>query len=73
MLCKVCSKEINTPIFETIGNQMVRCLSCVGLLQANNEDRCNSCQRPVWKDNYYKIDSLFYCSERCKKRPLKII
>ena len=38
MLCKVCSKEINTPIFETIGNQMVCCLSCVGLLQANNED-----------------------------------
>ena len=71
MLCKVCSKEINTPIFETIGNQMVCCLSCVGLLQANNEDRCNSCQRPVWKDNYYKIDSLFYCSERCKKKAVK--
>ena len=71
MLCKVCSKEINSAIFETIGNQMVCSLSCVGLLQSNNEDRCNTCQRPVWKDNYYKIDSLFYCSERCKKKAVK--
>ena len=71
MLCKVCSKEINTAIFETVGNQLVCSLSCVGLLQANNEDRCNTCQRPVWKDNYYKIDSLLYCSERCKKKAVK--
>ena len=73
MLCKVCCKGINSAIFETIGNQIVCSLSCVGLLQSNNDDKCNQCQRPVWKDNYYKIDSLFYCSERCKKRPLKII
>jgi hypothetical protein len=71
MLCKVCSKEINTTIFETVGGQIVCCLSCVGLLQANNEDKCNECLRPVWKDNYYKIDSFFYCSEKCKKKAVK--
>ena len=71
MLCKVCTKEINTPIFETIGNQQVCCLSCVGLLQANNEDKCSECQRPVWKDSYYIINSLFYCSEKCKKKAVK--
>ena len=71
MICKVCSREINTTIFETIGNQLVCSLSCVGLLQANEEDKCNECQRPVWKDNYYKIDSLFYCSEKCKKKVVK--
>ena len=71
MLCKVCSREINSPIFETIGNQIVCSLSCVGLLQAIEEDKCNECQRPVWKDNYYKIDSLFYCSEKCKKKVVK--
>lgn len=71
MLCKVCTKEINTPIFETIGNQLVCCLSCVGLLQANNEDKCSECQRAVWKDSYYIINSLFYCSEKCKKKAVK--
>ena len=71
MFCKVCSREINAVIFETIGNQVVCSLACVGLLQSNEEDKCNECQRPVWKDNYYKIDSLFYCSERCKKKVVK--
>ena len=71
MFCKVCCKGINSAIFETIGNQIVCSLSCVGLLQSNNDDKCNQCQRPVWKDNYYKIDSLFYCSERCKKKAVK--
>ena len=71
MFCKVCSREINVGIFETIGNQIVCSLSCVGLLQANEEDKCNVCQRPVWRDNYYKIDSLFYCSEKCKKKVVK--
>ena len=71
MLCKVCSKEINTAIFETVGGQIVCCLSCVSLLQANNEDKCCECLRPVWKDNYYKIDTFFYCSEKCKKKAVK--
>ena len=71
MFCKVCSREINAATFETIGNQIVCSLACVGLLQSNDEDKCNECQRPVWKDNYYKIDSLFYCSERCKKKVVK--
>ena len=71
MFCKVCSREINAVIFETIGNQIVCSLACVGLLQSNEEDKCNECQRPVWKDNYYQIDSLFYCSERCKKKVVK--
>ena len=71
MLCKVCSREINTTTFETLGNQIVCSLSCVGLLQANEEDKCNECQRPVWKDNYYIIDSKLYCSEKCKKKVVK--
>ena len=71
MFCKVCSKEVNSSIFETVGNQLVCSLACVGLLQAISEDKCNICQRPVWKDNYYKIDTLFYCSEKCKKKAVK--
>ena len=71
MLCKVCSREINTTTFETLGNQIVCSLSCVGLLQAIEEDKCNECQRPVWKDNYYIIDSKLYCSEKCKKKVVK--
>ena len=71
MFCKVCSKEVNSSIFETVGNQLVCSLACVGLLQSNEEDKCNECQRPVWKDNYYKIDTLFYCSEKCKKKAVK--
>jgi len=66
MFCNVCSREINSPFLETVGNQFVCCLSCVGLLESNNEDKCNQCQRPVWKDNYYIIHSKYYCSEKCK-------
>ena len=25
----------------------------------------------MWKDNYYKIESFFYCSEKCKKKTVK--
>ena len=71
MFCNVCSREINSPFFETIGNQFVCCLACVGLLEPNNEDKCNQCQRPVWKDNYYIIHSKNYCSEKCKKIAVK--
>ena len=71
MFCNVCSREINSPFFETIGNQFVCCLACVGLLEPNNEDKCNQCQRPVWKDNYYIIQSKNYCSEKCKKIAVK--
>lgn len=66
MFCNVCSREINSPFLETVGSQFVCCLSCVGLLESNNEDKCNQCQRPVWKDNYYIIHSKYYCSEKCK-------
>ena len=66
MFCNVCSREINSILFETIGNQFVCCLACVGLLESNNEDKCHECHRPVWKDNYYIIDSKNYCSEKCK-------
>ena len=71
MFCNVCSREINSPFFETIGNQFVCSLACVGLLEPNNEDKCNQCQRPVWKDNYYIIQSKNYCSEKCKKIAVK--
>jgi len=71
MFCNVCSREINSPFFETIGNQFVCCLACVGLLESNNEDKCNQCQRPVWKDNYYIIHSKNFCSEKCKKIAVK--
>lgn len=71
MLCKVCSKEIISPKLETIGNQVVCCLSCVGLLVSNEEDKCDNCQRPVWKDNYYIFNSKNYCSEKCKLTVVK--
>ena len=71
MICNVCSRETNTSRYETIGNQIVCCLSCVGLLVANDEDKCDNCQRPVWKDNYYIIDSRNYCSEKCKLTAVK--
>ncbi len=66
MFCNVCSRDINSPFLETVGNQFVCCLSCVGLLESNNEDKCSQCHRPVWKDNYYIIHSKYYCSEKCK-------
>lgn len=45
---------------------MVCSLSCVGLLKANEKDSCHYCKRPVWKDNYYKINNNIYCSDICK-------
>ena len=71
MLCKVCSKEIISAKYETIGNQLVCCLSCVGLLVSNEEDKCDNCQRPVWKDNYYIFNSKNFCSEKCKNTAVK--
>ena len=64
--CAVCFKDIIFSKFKTIGEQIVCSLSCVGLLNANNRDICGYCKRPVWKDNYYKINNKYYCSEICK-------
>ena len=71
MRCSVCSRETKSSRFETIGHQIVCCLSCVGLLVSNDKDKCDECQRPVWKDNYYIIDSSNYCSEKCKLKAVK--
>ena len=71
MFCNVCSKEIYSPKYETVGNQVVCCLSCVGLLVSNEQDKCDQCQRPVWKDNYYIFNSKNYCSEKCKVKAVK--
>ena len=65
-LCNVCNKENTSEDLSTIGNQYVCCLSCVGLLKANEKDACTNCGRPVWKDNYYEITNLYFCSEKCK-------
>ena len=71
MFCNACSKEIYSPKYETIGDQVVCCLSCVGLLVSNEKDKCDQCQRPVWKDNYYIFHSKNYCSEKCKVTAVK--
>ena len=64
--CNVCNKENISEDLSTIGDQSVCCLSCVGLLKANKNDACSYCRRPVWKDNYYEVDNLYFCSEKCK-------
>ena len=64
--CHVCNKDKICENFSTIGNQVVCCLSCVGLLKSNKDDECSCCRRPVWKDNYYEINNSFVCSEKCK-------
>ena len=69
--CAVCFKDIILPKFKTIGEQTVCSLSCVGLLSANIKDTCGCCKRPVWKDNYYKINQKYYCSEICKNKIIK--
>ena len=56
---------------KTIGDQIVCSLSCVGLLKSNSKDSCDCCKRPVWKDNYYKINNKYYCSEICKNKIIK--
>ncbi len=57
--------------FETIDDESVCCLSCVGLLVSNDKDKCDNFQRHAWKDNYYVIDSQNYCSEKCKPTAVK--
>ena len=66
--CNVCNKGNISGDLTTIGNQSVCCLSCVGLLKSNKKDACSCCGRPVWKDNYYEIDNLYFCSEKCKNK-----
>lgn len=65
--CCACYKEIYSSQLKTIGEQIVCSLSCVGLLKANEKDSCDYCKRPVWKDNYYKINDKLYCSDFCKE------
>lgn len=64
--CPVCYKDIYSSKLKTIGDQMVCSLSCVGLLNGNETDSCQYCKRPVWKDNYYKINNKICCSEFCR-------
>ena len=65
--CCACYKDIYSSQLKTIGEQIVCSLSCVGLLKANQKDSCDYCKRPVWKDNYYKINDKVYCSDICKE------
>ncbi len=64
--CPICRKEIYSAKLKTVGNQVVCSLSCVGLLNGNETDSCNYCKRPVWRDNYYKIEDKLCCSEFCR-------
>ena len=69
--CAVCQKELISLELKTIANQSVCCLSCVGLLPSIAEDACDFCFRPVWKDNYFTLNSKYYCSENCKENKKK--
>ena len=69
--CAVCFKETFLSKLTTIGDQTVCCISCVGLLNTNEKDKCDYCYRPVWKDSYYKIKNKYYCSEVCKNEKIK--
>ena len=69
--CQVCLKTNTFQILKTIGDQIVCSLSCVGLLKSNSKDSCDCCKRPVWKDNYFKINNKYYCSEICKNKIIK--
>ena len=64
--CPVCKTEIFSSKLKTISGQIVCSLSCVGLLESIKTDQCNYCQRPVWSDNYYKIENKYFCSTYCK-------
>ena len=64
--CQVCFKELYSSKLKTIGGQLVCSLSCIGLLNANDKDSCYYCKRPIWKDNYFKINDIFCCSDICK-------
>ena len=70
-ICPVCQKANLFSKFKTVGEQVVCSLSCVGLLKSNSKDSCDGCKRPVWKDNYYKINNKYYCSEICKNKIIK--
>ena len=70
-LCSVCQKANLFSKLKTVGEQVVCSLSCVGLLKSNSKDSCDCCKRPVWKDNYYKINNKYYCSEICKNKIIK--
>ena len=71
LCCAVCLKDCILPKLTTIGDQTVCSLSCIGLLKSNSKDSCDYCRRPVWKDNYYKINNKNYCSEICKSKIIK--
>jgi len=64
--CFVCKTEIFSSKLKTISGQIVCSLSCVGLLEPIKTDQCNYCHRPVWSDNYYKIENKYFCSTYCK-------
>ena len=66
--CGVCYKEIFSSKLKTISNQMVCSLSCVGLLESTEKDSCYYCHRPVWNDNYYKVEDKNFCSKYCKDK-----
>ena len=70
-ICAVCFKKNIDSNLKTIGDQFACSLSCVGRLKPNSKDSCNYCQYPVWKDNYYKINNKYYCSENCKNKIIK--
>ncbi len=64
--CAVCFKNNSIKNLKTIGDQIVCSISCAGLLKSNEKDTCDYCYRPVWIDNYYKINNKYYCSDFCK-------
>ena len=41
------------------------------MLHSNEIDKCEICRRPVWKDNYYIVESKYYCSDNCHKKAVK--
>ena len=69
--CAICLKDCSLSKLKTIGDQTVCSLSCIGLLKSNSKDSCDYCKRPVWKDNYFKINNKNYCSEICKNKIIK--
>ena len=66
--CSACFKDNIISKLRTIGDQIVCSLACVGLLNSNEQDSCDYCHRPVWRDSYYKVNNKFYCSEICKDK-----
>ena len=66
--CSACFKDNIISKLRTIGDQIVCSLACVGLLNSNEQDSCDYCHRPVWRDSYYKVNNKFYCTEMCKDK-----